>query len=61
MTKDVAEEKSSAKKYTKEQLIRSFRYARYRDLLGALLQNGKSYTFEEVEVLLNKYLKGKVK
>ena len=52
---------AKAPKYSKEQLVRSQRYAHRRDLLGALLKDGKSYTFDEVDDLLNKYMKGKVK
>ena len=51
----------TAVKYSKEQLIRSERYMRRRDLLGVLLQDGKVYTLEEVDTLLDNFMKGKVK
>ncbi len=50
-----------AVKYSKEQLIRSDRYMKRRDLLGALLKDGERYTLEEVDAKLDNYMKGKVK
>lgn len=47
--------------YTKEQLATSQRYAARRDLISALLVDGKSYTLNEVDALIEKYLKGKVR
>lgn len=47
--------------YTKEQLVASRRYADRRDLISALLEDGRSYTTDEVDALIKKYLKGKVK
>lgn len=47
--------------YTKEQLAASRRYADRRDLISALLEDGRSYTTDEVDALIKKYLKGKVK
>ena len=53
--------KPTATKYTKEQLVKSQRYMTRRDLLGALLKDGERYSFSEVDALLVKYMKGKVK
>ena len=61
MAKATTAEAPVATKYSKEQLIGSERYMRYRDLLGALLKDGKSYTLKETDALLQKYMKGKVK
>lgn len=47
--------------YSKEQLTASQRYAARRDLISALLVDGKSYTLNEVDALIEKYLKGKVR
>lgn len=46
--------------YTKEQLIRSRRYAGKRDLLEALLANDESYTCKQADAILQGFLKGKV-
>ena len=47
--------------YSKEQLVGSKKYATKRDIISALLENGKSYTLDEVDALIKKYMKGKVK
>ena len=49
MVKATAVAKSAAPTHSKEQLLRSQRYAKRRDLLGALLEDGKWYTLEEVD------------
>lgn len=61
MAKETAAEATAAIKYSKEQLIRSERYMKRRDLVGALLKDGKAYSLEEVDALLDNYMKGKVK
>ncbi len=47
-------------KFSKEQLLTAARYAKRRDLLNALLENGKTYTIEEVDARIAKFMKGKV-
>lgn len=47
--------------YGKQQLIESNKYSRKRDLITALLEDGKSYTFSQVDAIVDKFLKGKVK
>jgi hypothetical protein len=46
--------------HTKEQLLASQKYANRRDVISALLEDGKTYTLNEVEELMNAYLKGTV-
>lgn len=60
MAKETAAAKPAATKYAKEQLIKSDRYMKRRDLLGALLKDGERYTLKEVDAMLDKYMKGKV-
>ena len=50
-----------AEAYTKDQLLRSKKYAARRDLLGALLEDGKTYTAAQVDREINQFLKRKVK
>lgn len=50
----------SAASYTKEHLAASKRYANRRDLIRALLEDGKAYTLKEADALIEKYMKGKV-
>lgn len=54
------EQATSAATYTKEQLVASKRYANRRDLIRALLEDGKAYTLNEVDGRIEKYLKGQV-
>lgn len=61
-TKDASEVKTSkAPRHTREQLMASKRYANRRDLISALLEPGKTYTLDEVDALIEKFKKGKVK
>lgn len=46
--------------YTKEQLAASKKYANRRDLIGALLESGKTYTRAETDALIEQFMKGKV-
>lgn len=52
---------AGAASYTKDQLLRSKKYAARRDLLGALLEDGKTYTAAQVDRKINQFLKRKVK
>jgi hypothetical protein len=48
-------------KFTKEQILASKKYSNRRDVLVAILGDDKSYTLEQVDSLLDKFMKGKVK
>ena len=52
---------AEAASYTKDQLLRSKKYTARRDLLGALLEDGKTYTAAQVDREINQFLKRKVK
>jgi hypothetical protein len=47
--------------HTKTQLLASARYAGKKDLINALLADNKNYTTDEVDTLIEKYLKGTVR
>lgn len=47
-------------KYTKERLIASDKFAAYRDILSAILEDGRSYTVRQTERALDNYLGRKV-
>lgn len=47
--------------YTREQILSSRKYAARRDLVSALLKEGAAYTLTEVDALIEKFMKGKVK
>ncbi len=46
--------------FTKEQILASKKYKNRRDILGVLLSDEKQYTLEQVDSLLEKFMKGKV-
>jgi hypothetical protein len=50
-----------AAKFSKEQILKSTRYSEKRDLLTALLKDGKTYSHKDVEKLIDDFMKGKVK
>ena len=51
----------SADVFTKQQLAESKRYKKKRDLLEALLENGKTYTIVQVDKIIGDYLKKEVR
>ena len=55
------EEKEMVKNtFPKESILKSSKYKNRQDLLKALLKD-KEYSWEEVDALVNNFLKGKVK
>lgn len=54
-------EKTGERRFTKAQLMESHRYAEQKDLINALLEDGKTYTLKQVDTQIDKFLKGKVK
>ena len=46
--------------YTKEQILGSKKYRNRRDALGVILKDDESYTLENVNSLLETFMKGKV-
>lgn len=46
--------------YSKEQIVKSRRFANYVDLLNATLKDDKKYTLSQVENTIINYMKGKV-
>lgn len=47
--------------FSKEQILASAKFANRRDLVDALLDEKGKYTMEQVDELVNSFLKGKVK
>lgn len=48
----------SLPKFTKEQLLKSQKYAHRRDALSVILKDGEHYTHVKVDTLLNQFYKG---
>lgn len=65
MSKEKIEKKEAIKttesKYSKEQLLKSKKYANRKDLLGVLLDDEKEYSFTEVDAEIEKFMKRGVK
>lgn len=47
--------------FSKESLLKSERYKNQRDVLNALLKDDVAYTIQEVDKLVNSFLKKEVK
>ncbi len=48
-------------KFTKEQIVSSKKYIEDSDIVRALLEDNKKYTLKEVDSIIEKFRKGKVK
>lgn len=60
-TKPEVKPQASVDTFTKQQLAESKRYKKKRDLLEALLEDGKTYTIAQVDKITGDYLKKEVK
>lgn len=47
--------------FSKEKILSAKRYRNRKDILGALLEDGKEYSFDQVDALMDDFMKGKVK
>lgn len=57
----MAKKKAPVERFTKKALLLSERFYREKGLLGVLLEDGKAYSINEVENLIDTYKKGQVK
>ena len=46
--------------FEKEQIIKSKKYREDADIIGALLRDGESYTFKQVDTLLDDFMKKEI-
>lgn len=53
--------KKTENRFTKQQVLASKKLSYSKDLINAILEDGKTYTLKEVEIKVNEYLKRKVK
>lgn len=58
---DTAEVKATKVTFTKAKILTFQRYRNRVDLLTVLLDENKAYTTDEVDALIEKFMKGKVK
>lgn len=47
--------------FTKKQIVESYRFANNRDVIDALLEDGKSYSIKEVDSIVKSFLEKEVK
>lgn len=47
--------------YSKEQILKSEKYANRKDILAIVLEDGKIYSHEEIEKEIDKFMKKEVK
>ncbi len=59
--KEQTAEPVKAAVFSKEQLLAAERFRGRRDIVNALLAEGGQYTIAEVEQLIEKYMKGRVR
>ncbi len=59
--KELAPKPPQGTKFSMAQLLNSTRYAHQRDILSALLEDGRSYSHAEVAGLVQKFMESKVK
>ncbi len=57
-TIEVTEVVETPVSYTKEQIYKSKRYMNKKDIVTVMLKDNERYTFEQVDVLINQFLKG---
>jgi len=60
-TENITNSETVESTFTKEQILKSKNYRHKRDLINALLVNGKSYTLTTVDEMIENFLKGDVK
>lgn len=61
MAKKATLEKSEdLSKFSKSQIVNSKKYSNRRDLLAALLEQDKEYSFSDIEEIINKFNEKKV-
>jgi len=59
--KEETEVKLEKVTFSKNQILSSKKYRDRKDLINVLLKNDKSYSLDEVDDLIDKFMKGKVK
>lgn len=58
---DKKSEEITLNKFSKNQITNSKKYRKRRDLLNAILKEDKHYSMNEVDVLIETFMKGEVK
>lgn len=53
--------KTEVAEFSREQILAAGRYKDRRDIVAAILDKDKRYTFETVDALIEEYMKGQVR
>jgi len=53
-------EKKSETLYTKQQIIKSQKYKKYKDILTTILEENKNYSSKEIDTKIKEFLERKV-
>lgn len=61
MAKKIEEAVITEPSFSKEQILGSKKYRESADIVGALLRDGESYTFKQVDSLLDDFMKKEIK
>lgn len=61
MAKKIEEAVITEPSFSKEQIIKSKKYRESADVIGALLRDGESYSFKQVDKMLADFMKREVK
>lgn len=48
-------------KYTKESILNSKKYSERKDILSVILKEDEEYTLNDIDDILNKFMKGEIK
>lgn len=48
-------------KYTKESILNSKKYSERKDILSVILKEDEEYTSNDIDDILNKFMKGEIK
>lgn len=59
MTKATA--KTEVLKFEKSQICSSVKYSRYKDILSSQLKDNQLYGYDEIDKVIDDFMKGKVK
>lgn len=57
-TKEIAEVVETQVSYTKAQIYKAKRYMNRKDIITVMLEDDKRYTFDQVDELIEQFLKG---
>jgi len=58
---EIKQKESASPNFSKAKILTFNRYAKNVDALNALLEDDKKYTLSEVDKLISKFMKGRVK